>query len=68
MTIAPVDFATRLEAIFHTDSMEAALQAEALVQETVLVVEQHTPQIDTAAVRRALGRRQQPWELNPDSD
>ena len=64
LKLAPVDFAARLETLFHIDPVDAAQQTEALVQETVVLVEQHMPQIDTSAVRRTLGRRHQPWEPN----
>jgi predicted nucleotidyltransferase len=66
MTKTPADFSARVDALFQANSIDAAFQAEALVQETVAFVEQHMPNIDTTAIRRSLGRRQQPWELKAD--
>jgi hypothetical protein len=34
---------------------------EHLVEETILLVEAHMPEIDTRAARRNLGKRQQSW-------
>jgi hypothetical protein len=34
-----------------------------LVAETVDLVERELPQVDTAAARKALARRDEPWEL-----
>ncbi|WP_243147284.1 hypothetical protein [Scytonema sp. UIC 10036] len=39
-------------------------ELEALVRETVELVEIHMPQVDTSSARRKLGWRQEPWKLN----
>jgi len=61
MNIAPSALANRLEAIFHTDTTTAAMQLEALVSETVALVEQHMPEIETAPLKKRIGWRQQGW-------
>ncbi len=60
LTITPVDFADRLEAVFHADIPSAISQIEMLVRETVALVEQHMPHIDTTA-RQRLEWRQVAW-------
>ncbi|MBD0335651.1 MAG: hypothetical protein ICV62_09190 [Cyanobacteria bacterium Co-bin13] len=62
MEIAPRNLAPRLEGLFGSDPTVAVQQLEALVQETVELVELHMPQIDTSAAKGRLGWRQQPWE------
>ena len=61
MAISPPDFAERLEALFHADPAAAAVQLEALVVETIALVEQQLPQVDTTRARRRLGWHPQPW-------
>ena len=63
MDIAPPNLADRLEELFHQEPSVAALQLEALVQETVALVETHRPQTDTRGAKRQLGWRQQPWQI-----
>ncbi|MBE9158896.1 hypothetical protein IQ265_18945 [Nodosilinea sp. LEGE 06152] len=63
MAIAPPNLAARLEGLFHQEPSVAALQLEALVQDTVALVEHHMPQINTSAAKRQLGWRQQPWPI-----
>lgn len=53
MNIAPAALAHRLEIIFHTDATTAAIQLEELISETVALVEQHMPAIDTASFKEA---------------
>lgn len=62
LPIAPPDLTDRIEGLFQADINTAAGLLEALVQETVALVETHMPDIDTSAVRRRLGWRQQPWQ------
>jgi hypothetical protein len=61
LTITPIDFVDRLEAVFHADIPSAISQIEALVRETVALVEQHMPNIDTTSARQRLERRQVAW-------
>lgn len=66
LTIAPPDFADRLEAAFHSEPGAAELALEALARETVELVEQHMPQIDTSRARKRIGWRPQAWTMeNP---
>lgn len=62
LDLAPPNLAERLEATFHLDPATSASLLEELVSETVALVEQQMPQIDTARARQWLGWRQQPWE------
>lgn len=63
MKIAPSDFGRRLEAIFHLPPAKAVLELESLARETIALVEQHLPEIDTSRTKRAIGWRPQPWAL-----
>lgn len=63
MDIAPPNLAVRLEGLFHQEPSVAALQLEALVQETVALVETHLPQANTWGAKRQMGWRQQPWQI-----
>ncbi len=63
MEIAPENLTARLENLFHQAPSVAVNQLEALVQETVELVEIHMPQVDTSSAKQRLGWRQQPWEL-----
>ena len=63
MTIKPEDFAARLDGLFAADLAPALADLEALVEETIALVERHMPEVDTDAARKRLGWRHQPWEL-----
>ena len=63
MEIVPENFAFRLEGLFYDETSVAVNQFEALVRETVELVEIHMPQVDTSSAKQKLGWRQQPWEL-----
>jgi hypothetical protein len=63
MEIAPANFAARLESLFLHDAAVAD-RLEALVDETIELVEIHMPQVNTSSVKQKLGRRQQPWEID----
>lgn len=64
MKITPENLASRLEGLFHNQAHLAVNQLEALVQETVELVEIHMPQVDTSSARRKLGWRPQPWKFS----
>lgn len=68
LELAPARFADRLDAIFSMDMVSAAGQAEELVRETVTLVEQHMPQIDTSRVRRRLDWRESSWQPLPENE
>lgn len=61
MAVAPNDISTRLESLFSLDRRAAIAELEALVAETVVLVEQRMPQIDTSRAKRLIGQRQQAW-------
>lgn len=68
LRIAPERLADRLDALFVTavaDPAGAAIEVERMVAETVVLVEAHRPEVDTAAVRAQLGRRERPWTPTP---
>jgi hypothetical protein len=64
MKIAPKNLTDRLESLFNQATPVAVNELEALVRETVELVEIHMPQIDTSSAKQKLGWRQQPWKLN----
>lgn len=61
MTIVPDRLADRLEGLFGAPMSEATLEIESLVRETLALVNEHMPSVDTAVVAGRLGRRQGPW-------
>lgn len=61
MTIVPDRLADRLDGLFGAPIPEAAFELEALVRETLALVDEHMPGVDTTAVAARLGRRQKPW-------
>ena len=66
LALVPADFADRLEAVFHADTVSSIAQVESLVREVVAMVEQYMPQIDTIAVRQRLERREIAWKPLPE--
>ncbi len=54
--------ALRLERLFQSERQTALIELEALVAETVTLVETYMPTIDTTKAKRRLGWRQQPWQ------
>lgn len=62
MSIAPTNFADRLEFLFHADLASTATQLKELVQEIVALVEQHMPHIDTSHAHMMLEWPEQAWE------
>ncbi len=61
LTIAPLDLAQRIERLFYARPERALPELEQLVDETLTLVEQHMPQIDTQPGRRRIGWRRPPW-------
>ncbi len=61
LTLAPDNLADRLEGLWELPPAAAAMQLQALVSETVALVERELPAVDTSAVRKALASRDQPW-------
>ena len=66
LPIAPRNFAERLDSIWSQSLNDAAIALRALVTETVALIEHHMPQIDTAAVHKALDRDDPPWTTSSD--
>ena len=63
MAIKPSEFADRLESLFSAELQLALTQIEALVGETIGLIETHMPDIDTTAAKHRLGWRHQPWQM-----
>ncbi|MBE9104554.1 hypothetical protein IQ229_06270, partial [Nostoc cf. edaphicum LEGE 07299] len=63
MEIAPENLVSRLEGLFCDEAPVAVNELEALVRETVELVEVNMQRVDTSEARRRLGWRQQPWKL-----
>ena len=61
MAIAPPNLAQRIETIFQSDMPRALRELEMLVAETIALVEQYMPDIDTAHAQRRIGWRHEPW-------
>ena len=62
MELKPDNFATRVNALFSAELSDALLEIEALVGETVALVEAHRPDVDTSNAKKRLGWRQESWE------
>jgi predicted nucleotidyltransferase len=64
LPIAPDNVANRLNAALVADQSTAIIHMEAIVAETLALVHQHMPEVDTQAViRHQPGARQAPWHL-----
>jgi predicted nucleotidyltransferase len=63
LSIAPFDFASRLDRLFTAEFPAAALELEALVGETIDLVAQHMPQIDVSNIRQKIGQRKPGWKF-----
>ncbi len=63
LRVAPPDVATRIDALFALEQGEAIAAFEALVAETVALVQREMPEIDTGAADARLGRRHAAWRL-----
>jgi hypothetical protein len=64
MEISPENLTNRLEGLFRHAAPVAVNELEALVRETVELVEIHMPQVDTSSAKQKLGWRQQPWKIS----
>lgn len=67
LPLSPDRFADRLDDIFTRDPAAAGIAMERLVEETIMLIEAHMPEVDTTAARRNLGKRQNPWNPPPSS-
>ncbi len=67
LTLKPADLPERIERVLanlSSDPAAAVGELEALVAETVALVEQRMPEIDVAEAKRFLGERHVPWRLS----
>jgi hypothetical protein len=62
LTVAPPDLANRIEVLFGSDRKMAVEEAERLVSETLALVREHMPEVDTSAAGKRIGQRAQPWQ------
>lgn len=63
MTIKPDNFADRIENLFAANLGDALSELEALVSETIALVETHMPDVDTSKAKARIGWRQQAWQM-----
>jgi len=56
LAVSPPRLAERLESLFAGDRVDAAGELRRLVEETVALVEERMPEVDTAEIRRRLAR------------
>jgi len=68
LTLKPINFAARLEACFTQEPRTAIAVLTQLITDTVSLVEQHMPAIDTGRIRARFQQRQAPWALPVTSD
>lgn len=64
MTIKPDDFTARVESAFTADPTAASVVLRDLVIETVALVEEHLPSVDTSAVRKRVEMARKRWEYS----
>jgi hypothetical protein len=64
LRLAPPHLAARLDNLLMVDQVSASADLERLVQDTVDLVDRHMPEVDTSAVGRSLGKREQPWRAD----
>lgn len=62
MTIKPPQLFTRLESVFHKDSVSGTQELRQLIEETFDLVEEHLPQIDLQPQRETFNRPYQRWD------
>jgi hypothetical protein len=65
LRLAPPNLAARIDNLLVVDQVSASADLEQLVRDTVDLIDRHIPEVDTSAVRRSLGRREQPWRADP---
>jgi hypothetical protein len=60
LALAPAQLADRIDALYTTPRPDGFFAYEQLVRDTVDLVDEHLPAVDTTRARRFLGRRQEP--------
>lgn len=63
LILKPTDFAARLEACFTQEPRAAIRELTHLIADTVTLIEQHMPAVDTSHIRTRLTQHQAPWTL-----
>ena len=63
LALKPDNLAARLEACFTQESRTAISDLTSLIADTVTLIEQHMPTIDTGRIRARLQQHQAPWTL-----
>lgn len=62
---APPRFVNRLNSAFHLDPMAGVQVMNCLVQEIIVLVETHMPEIDTSQTRQRIEKRRSLWDVAP---
>lgn len=62
MALKPDHIYQRMEGLFVSDRSTAVAALEALVAETIALIETHMPQIDTSKAKARIGWQQETWE------
>lgn len=62
---APPQFVTRLNSAFHLDPMAGVQVMNGLVEEVMVLVETHMPEIDTSQTRQRIEKRGPLWDVPP---
>lgn len=65
LSIRPEGLYERILALLQADHPTAVALAESLVRETVALVDEHMPEVDTAKIRQKLDRRLTAWSIPP---
>ena len=63
LDVAPDNLYQRLEQAYRQEPLTVVTELQALVRETVDLVEQHMPEVDTSKVRLALDRQEHTWNV-----
>lgn len=63
LALKPSNFAARLEGCFAQEPHAAITELTRLITETVSLVEQHMPVVDTSHIRKRLQQQQSPWSM-----
>jgi hypothetical protein len=65
MDIRPPDLAPRLTGLFHQPPAEALAEIDTLTLDTLSLVDEHLPEIDTTPARDYLSTRRRPFDAPP---
>jgi len=66
LKVAPDNLNDRIEAALAAGHHEAVRQLEALVRETLALVERELPHLDTSTARRRIDHKPEPWTMGND--